>query len=60
VNGVNEKVEYFYTMLNFLVDTFVPMRRIRVTEGDILCSVRNWFDEIVELAVNERDAAYKV
>jgi hypothetical protein len=30
--GVNEKVEYFYKMLNFLLDTFVPVRRIRVTE----------------------------
>jgi hypothetical protein len=29
--GGNEKVEYFYTMLNFLLDTFVPERRIRVT-----------------------------
>jgi hypothetical protein len=38
----------------------VPVRRIRVTEGDRLCSVCNWFDGSVELAVNERDAAYKV
>jgi hypothetical protein len=29
--GVNEKVECFYTMLNFLLGTFVPVRRIRVT-----------------------------
>jgi hypothetical protein len=47
-------------MLNFLLDTFVPVRRINVTEGDRLCSVRNWFDESVELVVNERDSAYKV
>jgi hypothetical protein len=46
--------------LNFLLDTVVPVRRIQVTEGDRLCSVHNWFDESVELAVNERDAAYKV
>jgi hypothetical protein len=26
--GVNEKVECFYTMLNFLLGTFVPVRRI--------------------------------
>jgi hypothetical protein len=52
--------ECFYTMLNFLLDTFVPVRRIRVTEGDRFCSVRNWFDESVKLAVNERDVAYKV
>jgi hypothetical protein len=58
--GVNEKVECFYTMLNFLLDTFVPVHRIRVTEGDRLCNVRNMFDESVELAVNERYAAYKV
>jgi hypothetical protein len=58
--GVNEKVECFYTMLNFLLDTFVPVRRIKVTEGDGLCSVRNWFGESVELAVNKRDAVYKV
>jgi hypothetical protein len=25
-----------------------------------ICSVRNWFDESVELAVNEMDPAYKV
>jgi hypothetical protein len=54
--GVNEKVECFYTMLNFLLDTFVPVRRIRVTEGHRLCSVV-WS---VELAINERDVAYKV
>jgi hypothetical protein len=50
----------FYTMLNFLLDTFVYMRRINVTEGDRLSSVRNWVYENVELAINERDAAYKV
>jgi hypothetical protein len=38
----------------------VPLRRIKVTESDRLCSVCNWFDESVELAVNERGAAYKV
>jgi hypothetical protein len=58
--GVNEKKECFYTMLNFLLDTFVPVRRIRVTEGDRLSSVRNFFDESMELAINERDAANKV
>jgi hypothetical protein len=58
--GVNEKFECFYTMLNFLLDTFVPVYRIKVTKGDRLCSVRNWFDENVEVAVNERDAANKV
>jgi hypothetical protein len=47
-------------MLNFLLDTFVPVRRIRVTEGDKFCSVSSWFNESVELAVNARDAAYKV
>jgi hypothetical protein len=30
---VNEKVRCFNTMLNFLLDTFVPGRRIRVSEG---------------------------
>jgi hypothetical protein len=60
IAGVNDKVDCFYTMLHFLLDTFVPVRRIRVTEEDRLCSVRNWFDEDVELAVNARDAAYKV
>jgi hypothetical protein len=42
------------------VNTFVPVRRIKVTEEDILCSVHNWFDGSVKLAVNERDAAYKI
>jgi hypothetical protein len=60
VSGVNEKAECFYKMSNFLLDTFVSVRRIRVTKGDRLCSNRNWFDESVELAVNERDVAYKV
>jgi hypothetical protein len=46
--GVNEKVVCFYTILNFQSDTFVPVRRIRVTDGDRLCSVRNWFDESVD------------
>jgi hypothetical protein len=50
--GVNEKVECFYTRLNFLLDTFMPVRQIRVTERDRLCRVRNWIDESVELAVN--------
>jgi hypothetical protein len=39
--GVNEKVDGFYTMLNFFLDTFVPVRRIKVIEGDRLCSVCN-------------------
>jgi hypothetical protein len=47
-------------MLNFLLNTFVPVRRIKVTEEDILCSVRIWFDGSVKLAVNERDNAYKI
>jgi hypothetical protein len=34
--GVNEKVECFYTMLNFLLNTFVPVRQIRITEGDMI------------------------
>jgi hypothetical protein len=34
------------------------VRRIRLTKGDRLCSVRNRFEESVELAVNERDADY--
>jgi hypothetical protein len=50
----NEKVECFYTILNFRLDTFVPVLRIKVTERDGLCSVRNWF------AVNKKDASYKV
>jgi hypothetical protein len=53
--GVHEKVECFYTMLNFLLDTFGLVRRIKVTEGDIA-----ELDESVELAVNERDVAYKI
>jgi hypothetical protein len=57
--GLNEEVERFYTMLNFLLDTFVRVHRIKVTEGDRLCSTRNWFDESVELAINERNVAYK-
>jgi hypothetical protein len=63
--GVNEKIECFHTMLNFLLDTFVPVRRIKVTKGDRLCilcrlCVRNWFDESLELAINKRDAGHKV
>jgi hypothetical protein len=46
-------------MLNLLFDTFVPVRQIRVTEGNRLCSIRNWFDESVELAINGNVAAYK-
>jgi hypothetical protein len=51
-------VKGFYTMLNFLLDAFVPVGRIKITEGDRLCSVRNWFDESVKLEINERDAAW--
>jgi hypothetical protein len=58
--GVNEILECFYTMLNFLLDTFMAVCQITVIEGDRLCSVRNWFDESVEPAINEKDAAYKV
>jgi hypothetical protein len=58
MKGVNEKVAGFYTMLNFLLDTIVPVRQINVIEGDRLCSVCNWFDESVELAINERETGY--
>jgi hypothetical protein len=34
----------------------VHVRQIRVTEGDKICSFRNWFDVTVELAINEKDA----
>jgi hypothetical protein len=44
-------VKGFYTMLNFQLDVLVG--RIKITEGDRLCSVRNWFDESVK-----RDAAW--
>jgi hypothetical protein len=54
--GINEKLDCFYTMLNFLLDTFMPVRHIKVIEG--LCSVRTWFDESVDLVINEKDAAY--
>jgi hypothetical protein len=30
---VNEIFECFYTILNFLLDTFMPVRRIKVTKG---------------------------
>jgi hypothetical protein len=30
------------------------------SERGKLCSVRNWFHKSVELAINERDAAYKI
>jgi hypothetical protein len=47
--GVNEKDECFDTILNFLLDTFVPMRRIMVTKGENyaafvigLTRVRSW------------------
>jgi hypothetical protein len=33
--GVNEKVECFYTMLNFLLDILVPVRRIRLQQTGI-------------------------
>jgi hypothetical protein len=34
VSGLNEKADCFYTMLNFLLDAFVAVRRISNTEGD--------------------------
>jgi hypothetical protein len=55
----------FPRFLDFLLDAFVPVRGIKVIKKDRLCilcrlCVRNWFDESVELAINKRDAAYKV
>jgi hypothetical protein len=40
------------------LDTFVPVRRLKVK--DRLCSVCKWFYESVKLAINDKDAAYKV
>jgi hypothetical protein len=39
---------------------YIPVRWIKVTKGDKLGSVRNWFDKSLEPAINEGDAAYKV
>jgi hypothetical protein len=39
---------------------YMSVRWIKFTKGDRLGSVRNWFDESLELAINERDATYKV
>jgi hypothetical protein len=48
MSGVDEKVQCFYTMLNFLLDTFVPVRRqnnvpgfsfATISEGEICDTV---------------------
>jgi hypothetical protein len=39
--GVNQKVDCFSAMLIFFLNTFVLVRRIKVTEGERLCSVCN-------------------
>jgi hypothetical protein len=52
--GVNEKVDCFYTILNFLLDIFVPVRWIDFTEGDRLCSVCNLFgNQVMDLIYSE-------
>jgi hypothetical protein len=32
--GVNERIECFYMILNFLLDTFVPVRRVTLVRSD--------------------------
>jgi hypothetical protein len=60
VTGVNVKVDTFYSMLFYLMDTFAPKRLVRVKAGDDMCGVRNWLDDRVGLAITERNDSYDV
>jgi hypothetical protein len=60
VTGINVKVDLFYSMLFYLMDTFVPKRLVRVRVGDDICGVRNWLDDRVEVAIRERNDSYDV
>jgi hypothetical protein len=60
VTGINVKVDLFYSMHFYLMDTFAPKRLVRVRTGDDMCGVRNWLDDRVELAIWESNDSYDV
>jgi hypothetical protein len=60
VTGIFVKVDLFYSILFYLMDTFAPKHLVRVRAGDDMCGVRNWLDNRVRLAISERNYSYNV
>jgi hypothetical protein len=55
VTRINVKVDLFYFMLVYLMDTFAPKHLVRVRARNDMCGVGNWLDDRVELAIRERN-----
>jgi hypothetical protein len=60
VTGINVKVDLFYSLLFYLMETFAPKRLVRFRAGDDMSGLRNWLDDRVELAIMERNDSYDV
>jgi hypothetical protein len=60
VTGIFVKVDLFYPMLFYLMDTFAPKHLVRVRAGYYMCGVCNWLDNRVELAIREKNDSYDV
>jgi hypothetical protein len=60
VSGVNEKIDLFYAFIRLLLDTFAPMKLVKLQQNKSLNGVENWItDEILRL-IEDRDRAYKL
>jgi hypothetical protein len=60
VTVINVKVDLFYSMLFYLMDTFASKRFVRVRAGDNMSGVRNWLDDLVEFAIAERNDSFDI
>jgi hypothetical protein len=49
-----------YSMLHYLMETFAPMRMVKVRNTDDMSGIRNWLDENVERAIKESDESYNM
>jgi hypothetical protein len=49
VTGINVKVDLFYSMLFYLMDTFAPKRLVRVRVDDDICGVCIWLMTVLSL-----------
>jgi hypothetical protein len=61
VSGLNAKIEVLYTFLNHLLDVFAPIKYVK-KKKPVGCvnGFENWFNEECQIAVDARNAAYKV
>jgi hypothetical protein len=60
ISDLDVKVDYLHGLLSSLIDSFVPMRTVKVVRSNSLSRIRHWMDDDVERVVAERNCAYEI